>query len=63
VTVTRIPVGGEHPYEVVVGTGVLGGMLAGAFLGIFFVPLFFVLIQRLIGGRKQPAQVVDRSSA
>jgi 3-dehydroquinate synthase len=24
VTVTRIPVGGEHPYEVVVGTGVLG---------------------------------------
>jgi 3-dehydroquinate synthase len=24
VTVTRIPVGGEHPYDVVVGTGVLG---------------------------------------
>jgi 3-dehydroquinate synthase len=24
VTVTRIPVGGEHPYEVVVGTGILG---------------------------------------
>ena len=23
-SVTRIPVGGEHPYEVVVGTGVLG---------------------------------------
>jgi multidrug efflux pump len=46
-----------------IGTGVLGGMLAGAFLGIFFVPLFFVLIQRLIGGRKQPAQVVERSSA
>jgi multidrug efflux pump len=42
---------------------VLGGMLAGAFLGIFFVPLFFVLIQRLIGGRKQPAQVEERSSA
>ena len=23
-TVTRIPVGGEHPYDVVVGTGILG---------------------------------------
>lgn len=32
-----------------IGTGVLGGMLAGAFLGIFFVPMFFVLIQRWAG--------------
>jgi multidrug efflux pump len=32
-----------------IGTGVLGGMLAGAFLGIFFVPMFFVLIQRWVG--------------
>jgi 3-dehydroquinate synthase len=28
VSVTRIPVGGEHPYEVVVGTGVLGELPA-----------------------------------
>ena len=41
---------------------VLGGMLAGAFLGIFFVPLFFVLIQRLFGRRKQPTQADERSS-
>jgi multidrug efflux pump len=46
-----------------IGTGVLGGMLAGAFLGIFFVPLFFVLIQRLFGGRQQPAQAAERTSA
>jgi len=32
-----------------IGTGVLGGMLFGAFLGIFFIPLFFVVIQRLFG--------------
>jgi len=40
-----------------IGTGVIGGMLAGAFLGIFFVPLFFVLIQRLFGrlSRTAPA--------
>ena len=37
-----------------IGTGVLGGMIAGAFLGIFFVPLFFVMVQKLFGraGRK-----------
>jgi multidrug efflux pump len=30
-----------------IGTGVFGGMLTGTFLGIFFVPLFFVVVQRL----------------
>lgn len=30
-----------------IGTGVFGGMLAATFLAIFFVPLFFVLVQRL----------------
>jgi multidrug efflux pump len=35
-----------------IGTGVLGGMVAGTLLGIFFVPLFFVLIERVFGARK-----------
>jgi multidrug efflux pump len=26
---------------------VFGGMVAGTFLGIFFIPLFFVIVQRL----------------
>jgi len=30
-----------------IGTGVFGGMLAGTFLGIFFIPLFFVVVQRI----------------
>ena len=30
-----------------IGTGVLGGMIVGTLLGIFFVPLFFVLIMKL----------------
>ncbi len=41
-----------------IGTGVIGGMLAATFLAIFFVPVFFVLVQgasertaRLIRGR------------
>jgi multidrug efflux pump len=31
-----------------IGTGVVGGMLAGTFLGIFFIPLFYVVVQRLV---------------
>jgi multidrug efflux pump len=34
-----------------IGTGVLGGMLAATLLGIFFVPLFFVVI---LGRFKRP---------
>ncbi len=30
-----------------IGTGVIGGMLSGTVLAIFFVPLFFVLVQRV----------------
>jgi HAE1 family hydrophobic/amphiphilic exporter-1/multidrug efflux pump len=44
-----------------IGTGVFGGMLAATFLAIFFVPLFFVLIQQVshrLSGRKPPPPVV-----
>lgn len=30
-----------------IGTGVFGGMLGGTFLGIFFIPLFFVIVQHM----------------
>jgi multidrug efflux pump len=30
-----------------IGTGVFGGMVAGTFLGIFFIPVFFVTVQRV----------------
>lgn len=36
-----------------IGTGVLGGTLAATILGIFFIPLFFVVITRLFSKRKQ----------
>ncbi|WP_043316332.1 efflux RND transporter permease subunit [Microbulbifer sp. HZ11] len=32
-----------------IGTGVLGGMIVGTLLGIFFIPLFFVVVQKLFG--------------
>lgn len=33
--------------QVAIGTGVIGGMIVGAFLGVFFIPLFFVVVRRL----------------
>ncbi|MEN5204745.1 multidrug efflux RND transporter permease subunit SmeE [Stenotrophomonas sp. TWI700] len=35
-----------------IGTGVLGGMLVGTVLGVFFIPLFFVVVQRVFNRRK-----------
>jgi multidrug efflux pump len=42
-----------------IGTGVFGGMLAGTFLGIFFIPLFFVVVQRVF----HSVPVVDENAA
>ncbi|RVT95167.1 efflux RND transporter permease subunit [Sphingomonas crocodyli] len=39
-----------------VGTGVMGGMVAATLLGIFFVPLFYLVIRRWIS-RKDPTSV------
>ncbi|MCC6621221.1 MAG: efflux RND transporter permease subunit, partial [Deltaproteobacteria bacterium] len=37
-----------------VGTGVFGGTIAATLLGIFFVPIFFVLILRVFGRKRAP---------
>jgi multidrug efflux pump len=31
---------------------VLGGMLVGTVLGVFFIPLFFVVVQRVFNRKK-----------
>lgn len=36
-----------------VGTGVLGGTVAGTVLGLFFIPLFYVVIMRLFKSKPQ----------
>ncbi len=36
-----------------IGTGVVGGMIVGTGLGVFFIPLFFVVIQKIFGGRRK----------
>ena len=44
-----------------IGTGVVGGMVVGTLLGVFFIPLFFVVVQKLFGGKK--ARVAAAQSA
>ncbi len=43
-----------------IGTGVLGGMIVGTALGLFFIPLFFVVVQRVFNRKRLPA---EKSSA
>jgi len=35
-----------------IGTGVLGGMVASTVLGLFFVPVFFLLVRSWFASRK-----------
>ncbi|MCW5625658.1 MAG: efflux RND transporter permease subunit [Burkholderiales bacterium] len=41
-----------------IGLGVLGGMISATVLAIFFIPLFFVVVQRLFGHDK-PGKVAE----
>jgi multidrug efflux pump len=36
-----------------IGIGVIGGMIASTFIGIFMVPAFYVLVRRLIGRQEK----------
>ena len=38
-----------------IGTGVLGGMISATVLGIFFVPVFFVVIRKIFKGKRPVA--------
>ncbi|QIR15940.1 efflux RND transporter permease subunit [Shewanella aestuarii] len=38
-----------------IGTGVLGGMMSSTFLGIFLIPLFFVVVERIFNRKKANA--------
>jgi multidrug efflux pump len=38
-----------------IGTGVLGGMISATVLGIFFVPVFFVVIRMIFKGKRPVA--------
>ena len=38
--------------RIAVGTGVMGGMIAATALGIFFTPVFYLIVRRWVSRRK-----------
>ena len=46
-----------------IGVGVLGGMLTATFLGIFFVPVFFVVVRAWVGRKASAAPATLASEA
>jgi len=48
-TVGGASAGAQHA----IGTGVVGGVITGTFLGIFFIPVFYVVIQRVFNRRRR----------
>ena len=42
-----------------IGTGVMGGMLVGTFLAVFFVPIFYVVVRTVF---KPTAHEIERSA-
>ncbi|MGI2198933.1 efflux RND transporter permease subunit [Shewanella baltica] len=46
-----------------IGTAVLGGMMSSTFLGIFFVPLFFVIVERIFSKREKKGKEEKPNSA
>ena len=52
-----IATGAGSASRIAIGTGVIGGMLAALLLATFFIPMFYVLVRRLMGrapARKMP---------
>ncbi|WP_417797335.1 multidrug efflux RND transporter permease subunit [Stutzerimonas nitrititolerans] len=45
-----------------VGTGVMGGMLLSTLLGLFYIPLFYLLVRRWLTSRRPPTRL-DREKA
>ena len=55
VTPLAISTGAGSGAQHAIGTGVIGGMLSATLLGLFFVPVFFVLVRRTFARRAPEA--------
>ena len=58
VTPLAISSGAGSASQNAIGIGVIGGMLSATFLAIFFVPMFFILIQKRFGKKPENAKEV-----
>ena len=41
--------------RIAIGTGIIGGTVTGTLLAIFFVPVFFILVRKLVRGKRIPS--------
>ena len=46
-----------------IGTGVMGGMLGATVLGVLFVPVFFVVVRRLLGDKSTTGRGENQADA
>jgi multidrug efflux pump len=53
-----IAVGASENSRHSIGTGVIGGMLAATVIAIFFIPLFYYLIERMFGEKDAEQKTV-----
>jgi multidrug efflux pump len=45
-----------------IGVGVIGGMIAATFVGVFFTPWFFIMVMKLFGRKKKVAATQETAS-
>ncbi|HRP72270.1 MAG TPA: efflux RND transporter permease subunit [Luteimonas sp.] len=57
VTPLALATGAGSGAQNAIGISVLGGMIVGTLLGLFFIPLFFVVVQMVFGGKKRKDEV------
>jgi multidrug efflux pump len=55
VTPLAISTGAGANSRVSIGTGIVGGTLTGTVVAIFFVPVFFIVVRKLVRGKQVPA--------
>ena len=46
-----------------VGTSVLGGVITATFLGIFFIPMFYVWVRTIFPYKRKPTVNLDKSNS
>jgi multidrug efflux pump len=46
-----------------IGIGVIGGMMAATFVGIFFTPWFFIMVTKLFSGAKKKVEATQETAA
>ena len=47
----------------IMGTTVIGGMLAASIIGVFFIPVVFYVVERLSGARRERSQAAEITAA